>query len=360
MPRKAKGPRLHFRKRKGHPSVWEIRDDGSVRLSTGTGDRSAAEKALAVYLERKLLQAGPVHQEALKIDMVLSLYGNEHGETTAAPERIGYAIDALLPYWGDKPVSYVNGVSCRGYVQYRARSNGTLRRELGVLQAALNHCAREGHLTSAPKVTLPSKPPSRERWLTRQEAAWLLRGARALNRDGRHLASFILCGLYTGIRKDTILGLRMNTPSSTGGYVDTTNGVLYRKPLGKAETNKRQRPARLPARYLGHLRRQASLGRRFVVEDYKGRRVGDIRKGWARARLLAASLAVQNGIKLDLSDVTPHVLKHTAITWALQRGATIWDVAGMFSTSIETIQQVYGHHSPDWQRSAVEAMDKKS
>jgi integrase len=102
------------------------------------------------------------------------------------------------------------------------------------------------------------------------------------------------------------------------------------------------------------------MGRHYVVEDLKGRRVGDIRKGWARAVQLAEEMAAAKGISIDLTDVVPHSLRHTAITWALQRGATLWDVAGMFSVSIETIQQVYGHHSPDWQKSAVDAMSKKS
>jgi integrase len=57
--------------------------------------------------------------------------------------------------------------------------------------------------------------------------------------------------------------------------------------------------------------------------------------------------------------ITPHVLKHTAITWALQKGATIWDAAGYFDTSTATIEKVYGHHSPDHQSSAVEAVNRR-
>ncbi len=58
--------------------------------------------------------------------------------------------------------------------------------------------------------------------------------------------------------------------------------------------------------------------------------------------------------------MTPHTLKHTAITWALQRGATMWDVAGYFGTSIETIERVYAHHAPDHMKSAVDAMNRRS
>lgn len=180
----------------------------------------------------------------------------------------------------------------------------------------------------------------------------------SLRVDGKHLADFILHGLYTGSRKETILAMHIDTPSLTGGHVDTVQGIPYRKPRGKSETAKRQRPARLPSRYLAHLRRQAKRGRRYVVEDYRGNRVGDIRKGWSRARELAQELARARGIEIDLSDVTPHTLKHTAITWALQKGASIWETGGYFSTSPETINRVYGHHSPDFQKGAIDALNR--
>ncbi|MBL3596147.1 integrase [Rhodovulum sulfidophilum] len=313
------------------------------------------------------------------MSMCLAIYAEEHAAHISAPERIGYAIEALDEFWRDLAVSAVSGGTCRRYAKSRVRrfkdgstcpiSPGTIRRELNVLQAAINYCHGEGYLITAPKVVLPVRPDPVERFLTRQEAAWLLRAARNLRRDGRHLTDFILHGLYTGSRKDTILGMHIDTPSVSGGHVDTVNGILYRKPMGKAETNKRQRPARLPPRYLAHLRRQAANGRRFVVQDCDGYRVGDIRKGWARAVRLAEELAAGQGIEIDLTMpdgkggrkyITPHVLKHTAITWALQRGASIWDAAGYFSTSPETIQRVYGHHAPDHMQSAVEAMDRRT
>ncbi|WP_245999320.1 tyrosine-type recombinase/integrase [Paracoccus methylarcula] len=304
--------------------------------------------------------------------MCLTIYAEEHAQGVAAPERIGYAIDALDQFWNGLTVADVKGETCRRYARSRTKkdgapiSNGTIRRELNVLQAAINYCHGEGYLIHAPKVTLPDKPPSRERWLTRQEAAWLIRGARSLNRDGRHLADFILHGLYTGSRKETILSMHIDRPSPVGGHVDTKTGVLYRKPGKKVETHKRQRPARLPSRYLAHLRRQAANGRVYIVErrierDGKLRRemVKDVKNAWVSARSEAERLAWLHGVNIDLSGVTPHTLKHTAITWALQRWASIWDAAGYFSTSAETIERTYGHHSPNHQATAVKAMDMR-
>jgi integrase len=112
--------------------------------------------------------------------------------------------------------------------------------------------------------------------------------------------------------------------------------------------------------YLAHLRRQARNGRKYVVEDYQGRRVGDIKHGWQGALALAQTMAQAKGIEIDLSDVTPHTLKHTAITWALQKGAPIWDATGYFSTSAKTLEEVYGHHCPNHQQATIHALNRRA
>lgn len=309
---------------------------------------------------------------------ILTIYGEEHAQSVSDPARIGYAIDALDGFWGDLTGGDISRATCKRYIASRQVSAGTCRRELGVLQAAINFCFSEGYLLSPKQVHMPHAPEPTTRWLTRQEAAWLLRGARSLNADGRHLADFIMHGIYTGSRKATILAMHIDVSSVSGGRVDTVNGVLYRKPPNKLATKKRQGTSRIPPRYLAHLRRQAANGRRYVVERKIWRMVdgekvmhramvGDIRKGWARAVEQAEALAKAADISIDLTmqtedgrkPITPHVLKHTAITWALQKGASVWDAAGYFDTSPETIQKVYGHHSPDYQSSAVEAVDRR-
>lgn len=370
MPNRAKGARLHWRSRKDGPGVWEIRDTGTRPISTRTQCREEAEKELAEYISRKARPSGPAAPHELSIAWALTIYADEHAPHTADPARVGYAIDALDSFWGDRPVSDITGRTCRRYAADRKVSPSTARRELGVLQAAVNYCDREGYLTSAPKVTLPPKAEVRERWLTRQEVAWLIRAARALNRDGRHLQWFILDGVNTGSRKATILAMHLGTPSTIGGDVNLETGVMHRSPIGAKETKKRRRSARLPDRYLAHLRRRAARGalyvveRRLVVDGVEQRAmVRDIKKAWARAVSLAQEMAEKQGIELDLTfetpqgpkPIVPHILKHTAITWALQGGATIWDAAGYFSTSPETIQRVYGHHCPDHQSTAVAA-----
>ena len=58
-----------------------------------------------------------------------------------------------------------------------------------------------------------------------------------------------------------------------------------------------------------------------------------------------------------LEAVSPHTLRHTAITWLVQHEVPLWEVAGFVGTSTETIERVYAHHSPDFLQRAKVAMD---
>lgn len=273
----------------------------------------------------------------------LAIYGQQHGPHVRDPERIAYAIEALLPFWGDRPVSAVKGATCRAYVEARSVGVGTARRELGTLRAALNWCSKEGILVTAPAITLPAAPPPRERWLTNSEVAALLRASR----PWPHLARFILLGLYTGSRGGVIRGLQWH-PNTEGGHVDLERGLIYRQPAMAERTKKRAPPAPIPRQLLAHLRRWAPTTRRWVVE-WRGEPLTKApKRTWGEARK-AAGLG---------PDVTPHVLRHTAATWMMQRGAPIYEAAGLLGMTEATLRSVYGHHHPDFMRRAKEALER--
>jgi integrase len=59
------------------------------------------------------------------------------------------------------------------------------------------------------------------------------------------------------------------------------------------------------------------------------------------------------------TQVTPHVLRHTYATMALRHGVTLWDVAGVLGDTVETVRAVYGHHSPEHLRRAVNYRENK-
>lgn len=286
---------------------------------------------------------------------VLALYGEHHAPTLAAPERVGYAISALDPFWGDVVVSAANGPACRRYERERGVSPSTVRRELGVLQAAFNWCAKEGFLTAAPTLSLPGAAEPRDRWLTRQEMALLLWATRRLRVDGKHLAKFIIASRYTGTRKAAVLSIRLDGPSTAHGWIE--GGVLHRIGRDQRRTKKRRPPVAMPRQLALFVSIWRRNGQKWLVEDYRGNRVGDIKNAWKHAVQIAVEIAAARGLSFDPGGVVPHVLRHTAITWAMQAAADPWQVSGFFGVSRETLDRVYAHHHPGFQESARKAME---
>jgi integrase len=153
------------------------------------------------------------------------------------------------------------------------------------------------------------------------------------------LPLFMLIGFYTGARKEAILSLRWSQVDLDAGRID------FNTP-GARRTNKGRAGIPVPARLLGHLRRASKrateLG--FVISE-NGKRLRDVKRGFASACRRAG-----------LDGVSPHVLRHTCATWLMQRGVPMWEAAGFLGISRETPERVYGHHHPDYLRTAAEAL----
>ena len=194
-----------------------------------------------------------------------------------------------------------------------------MRRELGVLRAAINYAHKNGRITRPVAVELPDRPEPRDRWLTRTEAARLIRAART-PQARLYMPLFILIGLYTGRRKEAILSLRWP-------QVNLEAGTINFEVSGRRRTNKKRGIIPIPPRLLPHLRRARRRGTDLgYVLHIDGERIGDIKKGFAAACERAG-----------IAGASPHTLKHTAATWLMQPGTDPWQAAGFLSTSVETL-----------------------
>lgn len=386
MPRTSKGARLVWRdeSRKADGSLrnkagWFIRDGATfISACGGTRDRERAEKALAAHITGKYQPARERGRDpdSVKIADAVNVYLKDVAPSHAKPEETASRLVAVLTWFGERTLGDINGELCRGYAQ-QSGSSAAARRQLEDLRAALNHYHKEGYVTSAPAVTLPAKPEARQRWLTRDEAAHLLwaawrmkqswKGQSSDRRTGRHVARFMLVALYTGTRSAAICNAAMR-PTEGRGHVDLERGVFYRGAEDARKTKKRQPPVKLPERLLAHMRRWSrtplaiktknrgksrNIGRLisqdFIVE-WNGRPVTSTKKAFRRARETA-------GLG---DDVTPHVFRHTAATWLMQQGADVWSAAGFLGMTVDVLIETYGHHHPDFQSDAAEAITSKA
>jgi integrase len=260
-------------------------------------------------------------------------------------------VERLGAFFGERTIGELTGTLQRAYAKQRG-SASQARRELETLSAAVNYHIRDmvGGVQTLFRPVLPDAQPARQRWLTRDEAAKLIWAAwrkHDSNKPGRytsrHIARFILVGLYTGTRAGAICGAAL-MPTIGRGYVDLEAGHFVRLAFGKRETNKRQPPVDIPPRLLTHMRRWQRLGiSKTAVVEYHGRPVARINNGWTVVVEAA-------GLRTEIKErkVIPHTLRHTAISWYLRSGVPIDRVSDYCGVSIAIIKKVYGHHIAGW------------
>lgn len=369
MPRRSAGPRLWLRKgwRDGayeRPATWII-VDGKRQVGTGLGapDRREAEQRLAAYIIAKhAAPRGERNLVEIPVADVLAIYLTDVAPGKANPAAIGKRAKRLLTFWQSKTLADVTGANCRAYAAQRGNAGGA-RRDLQDLAAAIGHHSKEGLHRGLVRVALPDRGEARQRWLTRKEAAALLRvclhtrevqvGADTKKRPLRHLARFLLIGLYTGSRPGAILRAAW-LPGPTVSFVDVDNGVFYRRPDGAVETNKRQPTVRLSPRLVAHLRRWKRIDAaeeppRVYLVEYAGDPIASVKVGLGRAATLAHLPA----------GVTAYTLRHTCASWLVAKGLPTRLVADFLGTSEAMILQHYGHLSPDYQDRAAREIGRK-
>jgi integrase len=119
--------------------------------------------------------------------------------------------------------------------------------------------------------------------------------------------------------------------------------------VGARETKKRQPPIRLPDRLLAHLRRRHQLGlSRSAIVEFDGAPVARVSKGFRHAAADAG-----------LNGVTPHTLRHTAATWAMQGSADLWEAAGYLGMTAQMLEERYGQLRPDHGAGVEKALTRR-
>lgn len=330
MPRRRAPPRLYLDPKR---QTWIIRD-GARFIRTGcTREHLAeAENQLAIHIGEKY---APPQTNNPTIIEVLAAYAAEVVPHRASRRNISYQIGTLSRWWAGKTSSDVTSRTCRAYAETKSAS--AAYSDLKVLRAALRHWQREhGSLITQPVVWTPQTSPPRERWLTKSEVARLLWASRRM----QHIKRFILLGIYTGSRPGVILRLQWD-------QIDLARGMMARTRPGEATHARKRAPmVRLGRRILSHLRRWHGIDNGTVsyLCHYEGRAVKDPHDSWKRA-------VRDSGL---IGRITRHTLRHTRATWLVQAGVSLWQAAGALGMTVKTLEQVYGHHHPDFQKDAAE------
>lgn len=313
-------PRLGRYKGRWH-AIWN--DNGTKRASLRTKDRAEAERAFADFLKRW-------NAPGETIADIMGAYLLDKQSSCADHERLENAWKRLEPVFGTLLPRHITRAICRDYIQNRAAGPGTVRRELSVLRAGLRWFDPQ----SPAVFELPPPPPPRERHLSREEYERLVSAAR----QTPHVWLFTILALSTASRASALLELPWNRIDLERGIIRLGSGTRL-KGRATVPITERARQALTEAR-------EVALTP-FVIE-YGGKRVGRIRKAFMRA-VARAGLG---------TDVTPHVLRHTAAVWMAEGGTPMAEIAQYLGhSSPDVTYRVYARYSPSYLRGAAAALE---
>jgi integrase len=312
------------------------------RASTRTADRGEAEAVLAAF---RLVKAdAPVTD--LTVPQVLDWYWDHHAKKLMRPESADLAIRYLKPFFGATLAENVTLDMQEQYAAARREQGGgdeSIRRDLSVLSAACRRAVKYKKLAHAPPILSIAPAPPRERWLTRKEVARLFRQMRrpVRNKVHRHVLLFARLALYTGARTGAILDLTWDRVDFDADMID------FRKP-GRRVTKKRRTLTPMTPMLRRMLKHAHARSRSRYVVSWAGEGIGRVAKAF-----------VAHAEKAGLEDVSPHVMRHTFASWAVQKGVPIYTVGKALGQTVASTTSRYAKLAPDDVRAAMQAMQRK-
>ncbi|NPD13976.1 site-specific integrase [Xinfangfangia sp. D13-10-4-6] len=358
----ARAPYLTFPKGK---SSFQIRD-GKKYISTGKTDRSEAMIVLLEYLDRKKADeartAAPITRLAT-VGNILDAWAEERQRENPETWRRKWRTLHQRMKWkiGKYLLTGVNKKLLDWYESERYRegvSEPTVRQELTTLTAAWSVALRaDPPITDLPipKIDLPAGSDPREAFLTHEEADRLIAAA-----EKEYLKLFIRIGLATAGRHRAILDLTWSRVDLERGTIDLrmpgeTDGPVRVDVRGRrirAPRMKKRGFCKIEGDIIDELRAAQERAASDHVIELAGRRLQSVGDGFKAAVIRAG---------LDPDEVTPHILRHTAITWLMQSGEDIYRVASFAGhSSPKMIEKVYGHHHPDFQGSIARRLARRA
>lgn len=256
---------------------------------------------------RALLDAFAARRERLKaeesrtIAEIYAAYQADRAKDGKIIENFKESWKALGPKFGLLTPDDIDADLCRSYAAERiasGKSQGTVWTELIRLRSALNWALKRRIIKSIPYVWVPMKPPPRNRVLTIAEVKKLLASCVM-----PHVKLFAILALTTGGRTEAILELTWDRVDFEGGTIDLRIDAPS-NPLSKAVRKGR---AKVPMTRIARAALQEAQSGALTdnVIEWSGCPIKNIRKGFSEA-VRRAGLG---------SDVTPHVLRHTAASW---------------------------------------------
>ena len=273
----------------------------------------------------------------ISVVQALDDYYKEHIAVKAvAKRRAEYAIEALKKHFQQDLLRDIEIPACRIYALSRKVTDATIRRELGVLQAAANHALRWRRiaLDKMPSIELPKAEETKPVWLFKDELEHLLEVAESQN---ERVWRFCQLAYHTGSRRAAIENLPWSRVSFGPNRIDLQDP--------DAPVTKKRRPIVPVSEAMAD---ELSLMQSSATTDWVLGSNTSIARCFETVAAKAGLLELpRSGLRSE-GRLTPHVLRHSRATHLLQEGKPPWAVANLLGDSLTTVMRVYGHACPNY------------
>ncbi|WP_354201495.1 tyrosine-type recombinase/integrase [Bradyrhizobium sp. JR4.1] len=225
------------------------------------------------------------------------------------------------------------------------------------LITAINAYCKAKLCASAVAFPRPEAPEGRDRVLTREERDRILRWAdgdedydpatgswrpaskpltKAEANRRLMVGRAVRLGLPLGSRPGRYAGMAWK-PFLGTGHIDVAGATMYRWPLGASKKKRKHAPpVALPPKLLAVIAEweRADVGHDYVFRNSKG---GPLSQKGLEDYFAAAMR------ELGIEKVTGHTLRHTCITWLIEKGLSASVISAVVGISIFMLKRRYDH-----------------
>lgn len=262
----------------------------------------------------------------------------------AVVDTMKHTWKALAKRFGPMEADAITIADCRAHIEERRSQrsprfpkgigDGTIHTELGHLRMVLLWAKKHQIIDAVPAIERPAKPEAKDSFLTRAEVKGLIDAAKT-----PHIALAVRLLIGTGARIEAALQL-------TWDRVDFSRDMIQlRNPFDKA---KRKGRATVPMNEAlrDHLKKAKDESLTPYVIEWGGAQVKSIKRGLKSA-----------GVQISRSDVSPHMLRHSAAVWLAEDGHSMWEISQFLGhNDIKTTTRIYAKFSPTHLRKLADSL----